>query len=41
MVVDDEEFCQESVRVLLVKAGIEISLVDFCITGLEALNLVK
>lgn len=41
MVVDDEEFCLESLRVLLGKAGVDMSLVDFCITGEEALNNVK
>lgn len=41
MVVDDEEFCLESVRVLLQKAGVEMTKVDFCITGQEALNKVQ
>jgi CheY-like chemotaxis protein len=41
MVVDDEEFCLESLRVLLEKAGIDLSRVDFCITGQEAFNKVK
>jgi CheY-like chemotaxis protein len=41
MVVDDEEFTLDALRVLLKKAGIDISLVDFCITGKEALDTVK
>ena len=41
MVVDDEEFCLESVRVVLKKAGVDMSHIDFCITGEEALSTVK
>ena len=40
MVVDDEEFCLESIKVLLKKAEVDMSLVDFCITGEEALRTV-
>jgi YesN/AraC family two-component response regulator len=41
MVVDDEEFCLESVRVVLQKADVDMSRVDFCINGEEALTTVK
>lgn len=41
MVVDDEEFCLESLRVLLHKAGVDLSRVDFCITGQEALTKIQ
>ena len=39
--VDDEEFCLTTIRVLLRKAKVTLSHVDFCIDGLEALNKVK
>jgi len=42
MVVDDEEFCIASMKVVLGKAGIDVySQVDFCITGLEAISQFK
>jgi CheY-like chemotaxis protein len=41
MVVDDEEFCLESLKVLLLKADIDLNKVDFCITGQEALNKIQ
>ena len=41
LVVDDEEFCQTTIRVLLRKAKVALSHVDFCIDGLEAFNRVK
>ena len=41
MVVDDEEFCLESLRVLLQKAGVDMEKVDFCITGQEALTKIQ
>ena len=36
--VDDEEFCLTTVKVLLKKAGVDLTKVDFCIDGREALN---
>ena len=41
MVVDDEEFCLSTFKVLLKKADIDMCQVDFCIDGLEALNQLK
>ena len=39
MVTDDEEFCIASMKVILDKAKIDaVNQVDYCITGLEALN---
>jgi len=41
-VVDDEEFCLNSMRALLAKAGVDVQYqADFCITGEEALQYVK
>ena len=40
--MDDEEFCLTSMKALLLKFRINIDYqVDYCITGLEALNLIK
>jgi CheY-like chemotaxis protein len=42
LVVDDEEFCLTSMKALLLKFGISIDYqVDYCITGLEAVTLIK
>ena len=42
LVVDDEEFCLTSMKALLLKFRINIDYqVDYCITGLEAVNLIK
>lgn len=42
MVIDDEEFCLESIKVMLKKAGIDTdNQVDFCITGKEGLKILK
>ena len=41
MVIDDEDFCLTTVRVLLRKAKVNLNLVDFCIDGLEAFEKVK
>lgn len=42
MVVDDEEFCISSMKVMLKKAGLDTeNQVDFCINGKEALNKLK
>jgi CheY-like chemotaxis protein len=41
-VVDDEEFCISAISVLISRLGIDIyTQVDFCITGLEAVQKVK
>ncbi len=40
--VDDEEFCISSMKAIMEKAGLDVNYqVDFCITGLEAFDLVK
>jgi len=42
MVVDDEEFCQSSIKLMMKKAGLDVDTqVDFCIDGLEAFNKLK
>ena len=42
LVVDDEEFCLEATRQMLIKAGIDVeNLVDFCIDGEEMVRTVK
>ena len=42
LVVDDEEFCIASMRVILAKAGIDTEeQVDYCITGTEAVEQVE
>ena len=42
LVVDDEEFCIASMKAIMGKLGIDVTYqVDFCITGFEALDLVK
>ena len=42
MVVDDEEFCQASMKAILFKAGIDIKKqVDCFIDGQEALDQIK
>ena len=42
MVIDDEEFCIASMKAILQKIGIDIeNQVDFCITGLEAVEKLK
>ena len=42
MVVDDEEFCLTAIRSMLFSNGIDIqNRVDYCITGLEALEKLK
>lgn len=42
LVVDDEEFCLVSVKVMLKNLGFNVSYqVDFCINGLEALQTLK
>ena len=42
MLVDDEEFCLSTLNQILYNIGIDTkNRVDFCITGLEALNRVK
>ena len=42
MVVDDEEFCIASLKSILVGANIDMNnKVDFCINGLEAVNLIR
>jgi CheY-like chemotaxis protein len=39
MVVDDEEFCIEAMKVMLFRAGIDTEYqVDFCISGQEAVT---
>lgn len=39
MVVDDEEFCLTTMKSILFNLGIDTeNQVDFCITGLEALD---
>lgn len=39
MVVDDEEFCLTTLKFILFNVGIDTEKqVDFCITGLEALD---
>jgi CheY-like chemotaxis protein len=38
LVVDDEEFCLETIKVLMRKAKIDLRLVDFCIDGQEAFD---
>ena len=39
---DDEEFCLASMKAMLFKAGVDVeNQVDFCITGLEAVDQVK
>ena len=42
MVIDDEEFCLTMMKSILFRVGIDVEhRVDFCITGLEALNQIK
>lgn len=42
LVVDDEEFCISAMKGILFKAGLNLQYqVDFCISGLEAVNLIK
>ena len=42
LVVDDEEFCIASMKAILQGAGVDVdNLVDYCITGKEALTQVK
>ena len=42
LVVDDEEFCISAMKGMLFKAGLNLEFqVDFCIDGLQALELVK
>ena len=42
LVVDDEEFCISAMKGMLFKAGINLEFqVDFCISGLQAFDLVK
>ena len=42
LVVDDEEFCISAMKGLLFKAGINLEFqVDFCISGIQALELIK
>lgn len=42
MVVDDEEFCLTTLKFILFNVGIDTeNQVDFCITGLEALDQLK
>ena len=42
MVTDDEEFCISMVKSMLTHMGIDIShQVDFCISGLDAVNMLK
>ena len=42
MVVDDEEFCLTTLKFILFNVGIDTEKqVDFCITGLEALDQLK
>ena len=42
LVVDDEEFCLSAMKGLLFKAGINLEFqCDFCINGIEAIDLVK
>jgi CheY-like chemotaxis protein len=39
MVVDDEEFCIEAMKVMLFRVGVDTQYqVDFCISGQEALD---
>jgi len=42
LIVDDEEFCIATMRVMLAKVGIDTQdQVDYCITGNEAVKQVK
>ena len=42
LVVDDEEFCISAMKGMLFKAGLNLEFqVDFCISGLQAFELVK
>lgn len=39
--VDDEEFCLTSIKVLLKKCDADMSKIEFCITGEEAVKRLK
>jgi hypothetical protein len=40
--VDDEEFCIAAMKALLFKIGVDIQFqVDYCINGLEAINMIE
>ena len=42
MVIDDEEFCLTMMKSILFRVGIDVeNRVDFCITGLEAVEQIK
>ena len=41
MVVDDEEFCLTAMKILLQSFGINLRQIDFCITGKEAVDILK
>ena len=42
LVVDDEEFCISAMKGMLFKAGLNLEYqVDFCISGLQAYELVQ
>jgi two-component system sensor histidine kinase/response regulator len=42
LLIDDEEFCISSMRVLLFKLGLDVqNQVDFCMNGQEACELVE
>ena len=42
MIVDDEEFCLNTLKIIFQRLGFDVkNQVDLCLTGLEALNSVK
>jgi len=41
MLVDDEEFCIAFMKGMIEKAGIDLRQVDSCISGVEAIELLK
>ena len=41
LVVDDEEFCQNAIKVLLERQDVDMSKVEFCITGQEAVTKLR
>jgi CheY-like chemotaxis protein len=41
MIVDDEEFCIAALKSIIQSAGINLEMVDFCIDGGEAVNMLE
>ena len=42
MIIDDEEFCISAVKNMLLVLGIDVAnQVDFCISGQDAINMLK